>query len=359
MKNIGIITLYDYNLGNRLQNYALQTYLQSMDVSVKTLRYTENKTLKIFIKDNLKFLLAIIGVKKYRLYYFNKVRKEKFKKFNKLYIVKGEKILANKQLKINSDNYDYFVVGSDQVWHNWNKGYNELDYFYLRFAEEKKRISYAPSFGFSKFPKEDIKKHIEGLNGMRALSCREEDGCALIKSTIKKDAVRLIDPSFLLTSQQWRVIENKPKWFNEKEKYILTYFLGNKPQEYLDYIDKLVKSNNIRVINILSKDSKNEYVVSPDEFVYLIDNAEYICTDSFHACAFSLIFSKKFIAFPRKEEGMEDMKGRIDTLFNILNIKNKWYTEVDINKYEQESDYFKLIDKERKKANNYLKKNLR
>ena len=48
-----------------------------------------------------------------------------------------------------------------------------------------------------------------------------------------------------------------------------------------------------------------------------------------------------------------------DTLFNILNIKSKWYTEVDINQYEQELDYFDLINKERQKAEDYLKEALK
>ena len=134
--------------------------------------------------------------------------------------------------------------------------------------------------------------------------------------------------------------------------------MGNIPQKYEDYINELAIREKAQVVDIFSKNKKEQYSVSPDEFLYLIDNADYLCIDSFHACAFSLIFSKKFIAFPRKEKGMEDMRGRIDTLFNILNIKSKWYTEVDINQYNQELKYFDLINKEREKADDYLRKSL-
>ena len=353
MKDIAIVTLFDYNLGNRLQNYALQTYLQGMNMNVKTLKYISSKSLRRIVKDDIKLVLGMIGIKKYKIYWWNKQRKSNFDIFNKLYINFGEIVEPNKEIKINTKNYDYFIVGSDQVWHNWRNGNNELDYFYLTFVEEEKRISYAPSFGFSEFPKEDIKKHICGLKGIRALSCREEDGCDLIKRTIGREAIRLIDPSFLLTNEQWRSVERKPKWFSKKQKLIVTYFLGNKPKEYIEYIDDLSKKKNAQIINIFSKDKKEEYIISPDEFLYLIDNADYVCTDSFHACAFSLIFNRNLIAFPRKQDGMEDMKGRIDTLFSVLNIKSRWYTDLNDN-FDENIEYYSLIDKEREKASKYL-----
>ena len=354
MKNIAIVTLYDYNLGNRLQNYALQKYLEDMNMNVKTLKYISSKSLKTIIKDNIKNFLGMIGIKKYKICCWNKQRKHNFDIFNNSYINFGEVVESNKEIKINTENYDYFIVGSDQVWHNWGSGINELDYFYLTFVEEKKRLSYAPSFGFSQFPKEDIKKHICGLKGIKALSCREEDGCNLIKKTIGREAIRLIDPSFLLTDKQWRFVERKPKWFSKKQKLIVTYFLGNTPKEYKEYINNLSKKENAQIINIFSKDKKEEYIVSPDEFLYLIDNADYVCTDSFHACAFSLIFNRKLIAFPRKQNGMEDMKGRIDTLFSILNIKSRWYTDINDN-LDENTEYYSLINDEREKANRYLK----
>ena len=34
--------------------------------------------------------------------------------------------------------------------------------------------------------------------------------------------------------------------------------------------------------------------VGPQEFMWLIKNAEYVLTDSFHACAFSTMFHKQF-----------------------------------------------------------------
>ena len=41
------------------------------------------------------------------------------------------------------------------------------------------------------------------------------------------------------------------------------------------------------------------YDISPAEFISLIKNAEYICTDSFHGTIFSLIYGKKSFLFRR------------------------------------------------------------
>jgi hypothetical protein len=91
-RKIGIITIDDAsNLGNRLQNYALQTVLQDMSVIAETLFCISDETLltklEYYAKNIVKY---IIDYKLYRSTY-KVVRKRKniFKQFNEQKILKS------------------------------------------------------------------------------------------------------------------------------------------------------------------------------------------------------------------------------------------------------------------------------
>lgn len=348
-KNVAIVTLYDSNLGNRLQNYALQTVIEKLGGNVTTFSYKFpfKKTAKV----NIKAVIGACGIKKYKIFHWKKMKDRRCKLFNEKYIKHIGPINIDDWENI-PDSYDYYVAGSDQVWHNWHLAKKELEYFYLQFAPKAKRITYAPSFGFSSFPESDKEIHKMGLEGIKNLSCREQDGCNLIKELIQKEAIRVIDPTFLLTVKEWREIEKKPRWISKK-KIVTCYFLGTITDEYRKYISKFEDNPEYQVLYLNSLHSYDEYSVNPDEFLYLIDNSEAVFTDSFHACVFSLLFHKRFLAFPRKQEGMEDMKGRIETLFNMLKIKSRWFYDADIED-DLSVNYDDIIASEKERAINYL-----
>ena len=48
-------------------------------------------------------------------------------------------------------------------------------------------------------------------------------------------------------------------------------------------LKKIAKQNNAEIINALKGKCK---VINPLEFIWLINNATYVCTDSFHASDF-------------------------------------------------------------------------
>ena len=67
------------------------------------------------------------------------------------------------------------------------------------------------------------------------------------------------------------------------------------------------------------------YGLSPAEFLWLIHHAETVCTDSFHSSAFSVIFGVNLRVFPRVQEGMTDMFGRIHDLLEPLGLMDLAY----------------------------------
>ena len=147
-------------------------------------------------KNAVKSFLSTCGIKKYRISASKGKRTVKFLAFNARHLTNIVRMPIDEVRRANWDDYAFAVTGSDQVWHNWHTKAipDELSFYYLEFVEEAKRVSYAPSFGFTEFPEEDIEAHRRGLTGMRALSCREQEGCELIRKLIGREAQKVLDP---------------------------------------------------------------------------------------------------------------------------------------------------------------------
>ena len=328
MKHVLLVTLFDDNYGNRLQNYALQTIIinQGFEVTnaIQSRPTASNFGLRI-IKNLAVDFFAFFGIERYKKKYnrriIAKTRSESFYNFNNQYIKNKLPIGYNDYTALNLNKFDYAVTGSDQVWHNWDHVDGELDYFYLQFIDGTKRISYAASFGFSSFPEMDKEIHIRGLRGINKLSVREQTGAQLIKEYIDREAELVLDPTMLLKSTDWEKIIKKP---NEvlPEKYMFLYFLGERTSSVVTEYKRICEVNNLQLVDVYNKDSAY-YSMGPLEFVWMLRNADYVCTDSFHATVFSIIFHKDFKVFKRAGEGYEDMFNRIENLLNIFDLTDR------------------------------------
>ena len=328
-KKILLVTLFDNNnIGNRLQNFALYKVLQEKNVEVDVLDngYTIKATIKDEFKNSIKFFLGLLGFKKYKIkhqkYVFFRRRQKANIAFNNKNIPTVIKMKNKKIFDKDWSEYDLAIVGSDQVWHNWNSCENELSYYYLNFISDNKRVAYAASFGFEEFPEKDYLQHKQGIEQMKFISCREKTGCGLVKQIIKKDVPKVLDPTLLLTAREWMKIGEQASEITKSQKnFAFVFFLGKQSEEYKKYINKIIVELGVNKI-IDFNDFKNTSITgcSPEGFVSLINNADYIFTDSFHCTVFSLLFNKEFTVFRRHQPGMEKMFSRIEEL---LASKNK------------------------------------
>lgn len=323
MKKILIVTLQSSNIGNRLQNFALQYVLENYECHVTNLTYwaSEWDTSIKRIKFLVKVILGFIGIKKYNPQVNRAKREMAFHHFNTHNISNLVRIQFDKVDRKNWEKYDFAITGSDQVWHNWSGKIEELKYFYLQFLPQEKRISYAASFGFENFPINDKATHELCLQGMRNISVREKRGFELVKQVSDKDVSVTLDPTLLLTSTLWKKKMNRPK-YQVHDKYILIYFLGKIPSICDSYIQQISDNGNIQIINIFSEDVLEYYKTTPDEFLWLVNNAYYVVTDSFHACVFSILFHRNLMVFNREENGFTNMFTRIETLFDLCGLRN-------------------------------------
>lgn len=348
-KKVGIITLYGlFNFGNRLQNYATQKIFENLGYEVRSLireDFIEFESLKNKLK---RYLLIILKKGYYHQFKNNKIRKDSFKKFQKLIFstnIKKENLLKLK------DEYDYFAVGSDQVW---NPFYcEELDWYFLDFCNNSQKIPLSPSIGINELPDEYNQLFKEKLNSFNYLSCREYEGSQIISKLTGKVVETVIDPTMMLTIDEWDKIIKKPD-FHKDEKYVLLYFLGELTNENKKVISILEK-RGYKIINILDINSKY-YVCGPSEFVWLIKNASLMITDSFHGCVFSILYHTPFISFNRKDK--LQMNCRINTLLKKFNFEERMFNDnFDIDKiiYQDFSKVEEILDVERNKFLNFIK----
>lgn len=369
MKRVGIITLNGYsNYGNRLQNYALQNFIEMNGFECETIidktiidksylmQSKKSKFEKLLEKDFKQIYLALnnrINRKKIQLIHLK--REEIFKEFSKKYINETNFFIESGKIENKlEDRYDFFVSGSDQIWNPFSDFVSEISF--LTFAKRHKRISYAPSFGVYEIPKEERENYKKWLSEMNYISVREDAGAEIVKKLIGKEVPVVVDPTMILTKEQWLTIAKESKAKPQK-KYLLTYLLGGGTKEYKQKIMKIAKKHDLDIVNLGDIKNLEHYITGPSEFIDYINDASIFFTDSFHGCVFSMLLDTPFIVCTRVgQDSKTSMESRIDTLLNKFELQNRRYSNLaSINIFE--CDYTKsneLLEIERKKAWDYL-----
>lgn len=358
MKKILLVTMQDNcNIGNRLQNYALQRILEQLGGKITNLDngYTPKLSLKEHIKIEIKRILAFFGNEKCRSSVNKQFRRQAIEQFTNMNISNIMHVTYDNVFEKKWDEYDSAIVGSDQVWHRWREEPKELPYYYLEFIPKEKRFSYAASFGFENFPVIDREKHIKGLREMHAISCRERSGCELVEVETGRKALQVLDPTLLLKAADWRSIEGDiSQIVKPSDKFAFTYFLGDITKEYREFIDDIAKERGIRVINFMDMQDRKIARCGVGEFVKFIDCADYVLTDSFHCTVFSILFKKNFTVFRRKQDGFEKMFGRLEDLLSSTGKLNCVYGGT---KREPSNDFDKIYADSIKYINEILETN--
>lgn len=342
---ITINTIVDYNnYGNRLQNYALQKVLEDLGHEVQTLKnYTKKETslykklVKSISTGELKRKLKNKLIKDRVDYSLDGKRIANFKRFTREYIKETDNFVDHATSDFSFlNNTDCFVIGSDQVWNYNFSRFSGIDF--ALFSTTPK-ISYAASFGVSDVPNEWKEMYREGLNQIDYISVREQAGKHIVETITDKKATVVLDPTMLLTKDDWgRVINNLPKY---QGKFILTYFLEDPLKENEDYIKKYAKDNRLKIKKLGTRSDLDMWLSDPAEFINLFSQAEAVFTDSFHACVFAIIFEKYFEVFDRNTS-MESMNSRIDTLLQDFDLENRWNREGQ--NVQSEIDYVRVME---------------
>lgn len=338
---IGLVTLCDFfNYGNRLQDFATQKILNDLGHDVVSLAVHVSKS-RAFLNRLTKMFPIEPSCK----------RMKKFRKFSKEKM--NFRLIDHDSIKKLKARYgeggieplDAVVIGSDQTWNpqyiaNYNKSFG-------CFVNKERRISFSTSIGVSKLPEKCVERFKVGLSEMKSISVRETAGSKIVESLTGKSCPVLIDPSLVLSKEQWNsFIKNID--IAPKEKYIFCYFFNT---SYRKEAKKLAKKYNLKIVDI-NKYGNKYFCADPLEFVKLIQNASLVCTDSFHAHAFSICLEKPFISYP----GVQSKNSRIETILKLTNLEERNYKTIQ-GKDIFNIDYSKIkpiLDNEREKAIKYL-----
>lgn len=346
---IGIVTIQDNkNYGNRLQNYAVQEVLRSNGHRVKTIRNSVYYNTRV----NAFRMLAWRILRQKRLKKKAKMNRERVRHFSEF----NRNITFTKGMYAacyHYDKYDYYLVGSDQVW-NPDFRLSEMDV--LAFAKPEKRIAFSASFGVEGIP--EYKRHLvqNEISRFKAISVREDAGKKIIEElTGRTDVQVLIDPTMLLCAEQWDRVAKKPEMLGDGP-FVLNYFLGKGYQEQLHEIDAFAAERGYQVINILDPDSPF-YACGPSEFLFLEKHAELICTDSFHSSVFAVLYDRPFIVYERPAREGQSMNSRLETLIRKLHLTGRRYGGriSEENLHHDYTESYALLEQEREKTFDFLK----
>jgi hypothetical protein len=362
---VGIITLNGYyNYGNRLQNYAMQQTLSLLGFEVDTIIINRGKrknVLDVVAKQTLGEI-ATKGVTKLKrkinnFYYVKYIdeRTLRFKNFTKMFINETGFSISESYIPLKLDiKYDYFVTGSDQVWNpHYTKG---SPLYFLEFAPRCKRVAFSASFGISNLPKEYTERYRQGISSMAHISVRESAGAVIVKELTNRQVEVLVDPTLMLTREHWLSI-SRPAEHKPIVPYLLTYFLGDVPNDVRNAIREIANRDKLEVVEMATFRDKKRYGSDPSEFLDYINSARIIFTDSFHGGLFSMLFEKPFIITNRLSRA-PSMESRVDELLSKFKLKSRKWDTIKNNRCIYEIDYShipQILDEERKKAMDYLK----
>lgn len=322
------------NYGSTMQAYAMQTILKKLGHETEILAYKPGKARNLILKVKNHSLKATVDYKINELYLKIKSggknaswnNMQLFDTFRDRYMKFSDPLSSADQLGLAAEAYDAFICGSDQIWSPF---YFDPTYA-LDFCPDQKKIAYAPSFGVTQIPERSKKRMAERIGHIPHISVREASGADLVRELIGKPARVVADPVLLLSRQEWRAIAAEVP---EEKPYILCYFL-RKNERYHRFVQKLAGKYglNIRLVPMVSGDFSRDYAIAeavgPREWIGLIDNAQWVVTDSFHCTIFSIMFQKNFSTFRAfADHNKRSQNSRIDSLLEITGLKDRIVNE--------------------------------
>lgn len=335
-----------HNYGAVLQCYALKSYLNSLGHSTIVVDYKPSYFhYGLFVWYKWLSINPFKMIKKIKkqchTFHISKKRYEAFDHFINDYIA-PQKVNLNKE----HNDIDIFVFGSDQIWRKNGESFDPIFWGDFCAAKHAKLISYAASMGRSSLSDAEQYQVSSWLKNFSLILVRENSLKDLLAPLTKMKVEVVVDPTLLLSQQQWDKIAVKPK---HKRPYVLVYQVIEHPSA-LAIAKEAAKELGADIIEIASKvkSIKNEHQMifdaSPCEFLGWISSASFVVTTSFHGTAFSIIYRRPFLSI--KQHKSSDL--RISSILENFNLLDRF---VDSNNWtwthkylESPNPWTKFID---------------
>ena len=355
---IGILTQpLHANYGGLLQNYALQQTLIRLGHEVETIDWEGGSGLRdMLYRMKVRVLHTLLPNRFPPLRYMPNdkelaIIQRNTNHFINTYINHTEALHSYEEFvkQAAKGKYDAYVVGSDQCWRPCYNAF--LSSMFLDFVQDKrvKRIAYAASFGTDKWEFTPQQTNICAPLAKKfdMISVREDSGVKLCKENLGVDAVHVLDPTMLLTKDDYIQLIEKEK--EPKSNGTLFNYILDPDEKKSAFIQKVAKAKGLKAFQVLPKcqtetrtkdDVKNriEDCVFPGVTTWLraFMDADMTIVDSFHGMVFSIIFNKPFWAIGNVSRGMS----RFTSLLKMFHLENRLLDENNLD----DVDFFKPID---------------
>lgn len=251
--------------------------------------------------------------------------------------------------KVNQQDYDVILIGSDEVWNfqDWKS------YHPIKFGQGlkcKHIVAYAPSVGNSEG---DIPQYaVDGIKQFVRISVRDQKTSDLVESITEKKAKRVLDPTFLAD------FPNARRLTGEKP-YILFYYCDHLPVKIRDQIFQYAHAHGMEVYGAGECDKHYNAItanIQPFEWVEMFRNASFVFTGTFHGVVFSILNEKPFKVYLTNKSRIH----KVNSLLEIYGLDHRQIDEdfvFDLERMKNEIDYKELkwtLDREKEASMDYL-----
>lgn len=271
----------------------------------------------------------------------------KYLKLSKLYVSQDE--------LMNDRPYaDVYMTGSDQVWGPTEDGSYDSSYCLSFVPDSVKKIAYAASFGHTDMTEELCSYYKKWLRRYEHIAVREDSALNFL-NTIDIEAQQVIDPTLLLTREEWG------KYVGEiiEKKYVLVYQLHN-DKRLGEYAQKVAKEKGLPLLRVsaslhqITRPGKFIWCPSIKNFLSYVKNAECMITDSFHGTAFAINFNIPFVeVLPNNNTGTRNM-----SILRLTGLSNRILKDDDVDLAMTTIDFSetnRILEKKREESIEILK----
>ena len=294
-----------HNYGGTLQAYAMQEALRRLGHDPVTVDYFPRMPKWYYLLTQVNMLrYYLMRDRKHKFFpYPKKERRAEFAGFMKKHIVLTRPVNKYTVSLLKKCRAEAIVVGSDQVWRFDYTKEHYAEYFF-DFAEKWniKRFAFAASFGVKDWnlginETSKIKKLASLFDG---ISTREESGMRLCQEYLACKAIHLLDPAFLLSMDEYRILYGTKK----KETNVIAAYILDLDQEKTKAIKQISQVIG-KDVTFIGKDPQTKIYQSVIDWIKCIDESNLVVTDSFHGVVFSIIFGKPFVLMINENRGAE------------------------------------------------------
>lgn len=324
---IGILTFHcAHNYGAVLQCFGLQEYLRSLGHKAYIVNYRPDYIVKgrDCVRDSYKlYVTRKLSLFPKVFYDAIRLRRQRHRLWDNFEMFISNNLrLYDYSDQFDGREFDLCLVGSDQIWNkDLTGGFFDPVYFGVNFKCPV--VSYAAST-INKSLSDQDKSDMKGLlNHLSGISVREEK----FRSQLNESGIGAVecvcDPTLLVGVTPFRKLVQT----NEKKydyPFIAVYRI-RQDSNLVNYANRLSIETRLPIVEITTvfnteRSSQKIYDASVEDFLNIINSAEYVVTNSFHGTVFSILFQKDFVAI-RQNDPVDD---RIEQLLKDVGSLNRF-----------------------------------